>query len=82
MSHQNRETLKRALDSLKKEEEVEWKENLYFIPSATNGLQEMELKVTAAAFFAVQVVQENFRQTKICQLQNKSKKQNYSFRIK
>ena len=40
MSHQNKETLKRALDSLKKEEEVEWKENLYFIPSATNGLQE------------------------------------------
>ena len=40
MSHQNRETLKRALDSLKKEEEVEWKENLYFIPSVTNGLQE------------------------------------------
>lgn len=40
MSHQNRETLERALDSLEKEGKLEWKENLYFIPSATNGLQE------------------------------------------
>ena len=40
MSHQNRETLERALDSLEKEGKFEWKENLYFIPSATNGLQE------------------------------------------
>ena len=40
MSHQNRETLKRALESLKKEERLDWKDNLYFIPCATNGLQD------------------------------------------
>ena len=40
MSHQNRETLERALESLEKEGKLEWKENLYFIPSITNGLQE------------------------------------------
>ena len=40
MSYKIRETLKRALESLKKEERLDWKENLYFIPCATNGLQD------------------------------------------
>lgn len=39
MSHQNKETLERALESLEKERKLEWKENLHFIPSVTNDLQ-------------------------------------------
>ena len=45
MSYQNKETLKRALDSLKKEEKVKWRENLYFIPDATNDADNMNSRV-------------------------------------